>query len=96
MGDAELMQLRLKANNGERLTTVEEWQLEMDFASNMIRSEHDYEQYQSGNLEYLQVVGFRRMLERWPYMGRMWPNYKQAFSPEFVDFMEDNVFNVNE
>ena len=89
----ELMELRLRANNGEQLTTAEGWRVAFDFSSIMTRLEHDYELYQRGRIEYVPVQGWASIFERWPYMRSLWRDRRGNYSPTFVEFMEENVVN---
>ena len=91
--DGELMQLRLRASDGEQLTTAEEWRVAFDFSSIMTRLEHDYELYQRGRIEYVPVQGWASIFDRWPYMRSLWLGRRGNYSPEFVDFMEESVVN---
>ncbi len=89
--DGEMMQLRLKASEGAQLTTAEEWRVAFDFSSIMTRFEHDYELYRNGRIEYVPIPGWRRTFDRWPYMRSLWRQRTDSYSPEFVEWMEENV-----
>ncbi len=91
--DGELMQLRLKASNREQLTTAEEWRVAFDFSSIMTRLEHDYELYQTGRIEYVPVQAWAGIFDRWPYMRLLWRDRRGNYSPEFVEFMEEEVID---
>ena len=91
--DGELMQLRYKASNSEPLTIAEEWRVAVDFSSIMTRLEHDYELYQRERIAYVPVQGWAGIFDRWPYMRMLWQARRGNYSPEFVEFMEENVVN---
>ncbi len=94
--DEDMMQLRLKAHNGETLTTDQGWRLECDFAALLATFEWEHEQFQSGRVSYLPINGYRGVLNRWPYMKSLWPEYRNRFSPEFARFMEEELLDSNE
>ncbi len=94
--DENMMQLRLKAHDGEQLTQVDQWRLEADFAGLVAAIEWEYEQFQSGRVSYIPIDGWRAVLNRWSYFQSMWLKTRNRFSPEFARFMDEELLNQRE
>ncbi|MDH3439402.1 MAG: hypothetical protein OEM63_01525, partial [Gammaproteobacteria bacterium] len=67
-----LMQLRVRASNGEELTIEEQSRLDYDLGALLVNWEWEYRQFRAGRLEYIPVRAFRDDMGRWPYRVERW------------------------
>ena len=94
--DGEMMQLRLKATNGEQLTTDEAWRLGNDLTALLTRMEYDWEQFENGLVPYIPARAWRGIVTRWPYMRTMWQERRENFSPGFARFVDEEVIGLHD
>ena len=89
----DMLELFQKAGNGS-LTDVENGRLQNFSISRWIRWEWYYEQYRDGLIEQsnLPTVGWQRNMSTSWAIDR-WDQNAELFSPDFVQFMEENVIN---
>jgi hypothetical protein len=86
----------LKAIEGEELTPVESLSLDFHYWSLFVNWEWEYEQYSKGVLEVLNQppeLRWRPVVNYYPRIRDSWTNHKSTLSPQFVNYMEENVFN---
>lgn len=90
-----LAELVFKARNGESLTERETDRF-YDFAYYQFRQwEWQYNEYVAGMLEEADwpVIGWRGYVRGLPILAQVWEQRKQNVSPDFMRFMDENVFN---
>jgi hypothetical protein len=65
--DEGLMNLRLKAAQGEELSQTEEWRLMGDAFSSFTNWEWEFDQYQDGKLKSIPVDSYAFQMRIWPH-----------------------------
>ena len=91
--DAELMEIRVKAINGEELSQVESLRLTEDIRSTLVNWGWELEQYQRGFIDRLPIEGWRRVIDRYPYVSEMYLEMYEEHESEFHRFMLENILN---
>lgn len=94
--DASLAEIVLKSAAGEELTEVENFRMGQVVKRVLLAWEWEFDQYQRGLLDALPVVGWRatiRNSELGPSTWEIMATTSFAHTPEFVQFMEENVLN---
>ena len=91
--DAELMEIRVKAINGEELSQVESLRLTEDIRSTLVNWGWEFEQYQLGFIDRLPIEGWRRFIDRYPYVSEMYLEMYEEHESEFHRFMLENILN---
>ena len=90
--NAELMDVRVKAINGEPLSQAEILRLVADSAAVFANWAWEYDQYRLGLMDAIPEA-YRGHLSRQPYRVEHWEQNKHTYDPEFVRFMDENVIN---
>ena len=88
-------QIRYKSEFGEPLTHEEQYQL-FNYASfTFINWEWQYEEYRAGvfELRHLPTQNWIAVVNSNPQWQSVWQATKGPRSPEFIQFMEENVFD---
>lgn len=94
--DSEYLRTFLKAIEGEELSPVESLSLDFEYWSLFVNWEWEYEQYNNGVLDVLDQppeLRWRPVVNYYPRIRESWSNHKSTLSPEFVKYMEENVFD---
>ena len=88
-----LGELWAKARDGERLTALETDALGSTILGRFVRWEWYYEQYRNGLIEpeVLPLAAWRRVFRVNPFVYEQWKQDSELLTPEFVQFMEENV-----
>ncbi len=95
--NGELTELRLRADNQETLTEVEQRRVDAALMGVFVFLEWTHRELSSDSPEMRQV----RTIMRGNFANNasyrdVWEVRNNAFSPDFVRWMEENVVNVNE
>lgn len=92
--DADLMAIRVKAINGEDLSQIESLRLEEDVRSTLVNWVWEFEQYELGFIDQLPIEGWRRYIERYPYVARIYLDGEtDTDSSKFDDFMKEHILS---
>ena len=89
--DAELMDVRVKAINGETLSQAEILRLSADSSAVLANWVWEYEQYQLGLIDALPA--YHRYIEEYPFFIEHYERVKEGLDPGFVQYMDENVVN---
>ena len=93
--DASLAEIAVKLGAGEELTPVERLRFSQMIRRVYFNFEWEYDQYQRGQLEKLPLVSWKKTMNFLGEYGEaVWEDEIGGFqdtSPEFVQFMEENV-----
>jgi len=90
--DVELMDIRVKAINGEPLSQAEDLRLYSDSAAVLANWAWEYEQSRLGLIDAIPDA-YRGYIGAYPFLIEHWEQYKKHQDPDFVRFMDENVFN---
>jgi len=93
--NSDLAEITYKARNGEELTPLEEWRFAR-WAYQIFRAwEWQYDEYLQGTLSQddLPVVGWANQFRNYPALHNTWGETKANLSPEFVQFIENNIID---
>ena len=90
----ELLEITIKARERRELTAIEERRLGSLLMARFIRWEWYYEQYRDGLIERenLPVEAWRDVLSSEAFI-ESWDQNSRFLSPNFVQFVEENVVN---
>jgi len=94
--DREHLRSIIKSWNGEELSQLESLSLDFYHWSTFVNWEWEYGQYVDGILEVLDQppeLRWRAVIDYYPGMRTSWEAHKDSLSPEFVQWMEENVVN---
>ena len=103
VGNPDIIPLFLKDRNGERLSVEETLRLDAFWMRNLVSSQWQY--YEREQLVSDQfVIHQRKNFEAYPSLRKVWEGNsggstsagKDTLDLDFVEFMEQNVINVNE
>ena len=90
----ELTELLAKARRGD-VTELEAVRFQQYLMSRWVRWEWYYEQYRDGLIDEpnLPIVAWRRFMSQSPVYAEVWKQNSEVLSPDFVRYMEENVFS---
>ena len=89
--NGELAAIWVKERSGERLTAVEEHRLGNYWMRGVLGYQTSFQQLPREELEAYKAW-FRGLFERSPSWRNTWELYRGTFQPDFVEFMEEEVF----
>ncbi len=92
----ETLKTIVKAKEGKDLSPLELQRLQILYRSAFANWEWEYEQYKKGILEISDQppeLRFRAAVNYYPLMRESWGVHKRVLTPEFVQYMEENVLN---
>ena len=90
----ELLKSMVKAREGGDLNQLESMRLETFYRAVFVNWQWEYEQYETGTLDVLDQppeLRWRPAVSYYPLMREIWSAQKSAYSPRFVQYMEENV-----
>ncbi len=91
----DLSEVLEKARQGGTLTDGEQRRLRSYVLSRFVRWEWYYEQYRDGLIDQsnLPIAAWRIFLGRNPWATMYFVEYRAVFSPDFVQFVEDELLD---
>ncbi len=94
LNNADISLINFKVTSGDELTPYERYRFVI-WARHLLGNwEWQYDEYQAGLLseDDLPVAGWLTRVRNLPELRRVWDETKDNRSPEFILFMEENVF----
>lgn len=94
----EIEELWIKAVQGEPLTLVESERFGALTLGSFVRWEWYYEQFRDGLIEQdvLPIAAWVNIFSQGPIIGEMWEQQNGLLTPEFVQWMNENVVNAEQ
>ena len=88
----DLLELREKERRGEELSAADARRIDATLMAIFVALEWTFNERPEGSSERHQIIAIQRHnFASYPEFGRVWQERKDAFSPAFVQWMDENV-----